>query len=317
MPESYGYGRDLDLNLLRVFAVVAEAGGVTEAARRLYLTQPAVSAALRRLTIAVGAPLFVRSGRGLALTSRGQRLREGVRPHLQPLIDAALAAPAFDPATSERTLRIGLADSAEAWLLPSLLRELADEAPRMRVVVVPVQFRTVAAALAAGLDAAVTVADELPADVRRAPLLTGSFTCLYDPRHVRLRTLDERAYFAHAHVVVSYNGDLRGIVEDALRRSRDVRCSVPSFANLGAIVEGSALLATVPMVVARQILAARPHLAVKPLPFALPIGVIEMLWPAAGDDDPPCRFIREKIARIAGALARHEEAPRRRTARRR
>ena len=64
------YGRDLDLNLLRVFAVVAEAGSVTAAASRLYLTQPAVSAALRRLTTAVGAPLFVRQGRGLALTSR-------------------------------------------------------------------------------------------------------------------------------------------------------------------------------------------------------------------------------------------------------
>ena len=47
------YGRDLDLNLLRVFAVVADCGSVTEAASRLYLTQPAVSASLRRLTAAV------------------------------------------------------------------------------------------------------------------------------------------------------------------------------------------------------------------------------------------------------------------------
>ncbi|MBZ0234085.1 MAG: LysR family transcriptional regulator, partial [Deltaproteobacteria bacterium] len=41
------YGRDLDLNLLRVFAVVADSGSVTAAAGRLYLTQPAISAALR------------------------------------------------------------------------------------------------------------------------------------------------------------------------------------------------------------------------------------------------------------------------------
>jgi LysR family transcriptional regulator, mexEF-oprN operon transcriptional activator len=69
------YARDLDLNLLRVFAVVAEAGSVTEAAERLYLTQPAVSAALGRLQRAVGAPLVARQGRGLVLTARGQRLR--------------------------------------------------------------------------------------------------------------------------------------------------------------------------------------------------------------------------------------------------
>src|SRR5271168_3733008 len=101
MPDmTAAYGRDLDLNLLRVFAVVAETGSVTAAASRLYLTQPAVSAALRRLTAVVGAPLFARSGRGLALTSRGKGLRDGLQPHLQRIIDAALDPLTFEPRTS-------------------------------------------------------------------------------------------------------------------------------------------------------------------------------------------------------------------------
>ncbi len=300
MPNSYG--RDLDLNLLRVFAVVSEVGSVTEAARRLYLTQPAVSAALRRLTTAVGAPLFVRSGRGLVLTSRGERLRAGVQPHLQPLIDAALTAPSFDPATSERTLRLGLSDTAELWLLPHLLQVLAADAPRMRVVVVPVQFRTVGAALLAGLDAAVTVADELPTSIKREHLISGEFTCLYDPKHVRLRTLSEREYFAHQHIIVSYNGDLRGVVEDTFGKTRDIRCSIPSFSNLGALVDGTSMLATVPMLVATQIRTTRPHLRTKALPFTFPAASIELLWPAATDDDPPCRFARARIAAIVRSL---------------
>lgn len=300
MPSSYA--RDLDLNLLRVFAVVAEAGSVTEAASRLYLTQPAVSAALRRLTTAIGAPLFVRSGRGLALTSRGERLRAGIGPHLQPLIDAAFAAPAFDPATCARTLRLGLSDSAELWLLPRLLQVLADEAPRMRVVAIPVQFRTVGAALAAGLDAALTVADELPTNIRRERLVSSGFTCLYDPRHVKLHRLGEREYFAHEHIIVSYNGDLRGVIEDTFGKARKVRCSVASFANLGALLDGTALLATVPSIVAAQLLAVRPHLRSRPLPFKFPAGHLELLWPAATDDDPPCRFARDRIKAIARAL---------------
>src|SRR5206468_1939088 len=80
------------------------------------------------------------------------------------------APPTFDPTTSDRTIRLGLSDSAELWLLPPLLRALEREAPRMRVVAIPVQFRTVAAAFAAGLDVAVTVADELPATIRRRRL---------------------------------------------------------------------------------------------------------------------------------------------------
>jgi LysR family transcriptional regulator, mexEF-oprN operon transcriptional activator len=300
---SENYGRDLDLNLLRVFTVVAESGSVTLAAGRLYLTQPAVSAALRRLTDAVGAPLFARQGRGLVLTSRGERLLSRVRAHLAALVEAALAAPRFDAATSERTFRLGLSDTAEVWLLPPLLRALGAAAPRMRVIAIPVQFRSVGAALASGaVDAAITVADDLPAGVHRQKLFSGGFVCLFDPRHARLgRRLGDKEYFAHEHVIVSYNGDLRGIVEDLLQRSRRVRCSVSSFANVGALIDGTALLATVPALVARQIQAVRPHLRMLKLPFALRGSAMELLWPAAVDDDESFQFLRQRIARIASA----------------
>ena len=308
MPNIHGpgFGRDLDLNLLRVFAVVAETGGVTEAAKRLYLTQSAVSAALRRLTTAVGAPLFLRSGRGIALTNRGERLRAGLDGHLGPLVEAALAPATFDPATAERTLRLGLSDSAELWGLPPLLRALEREAPGIRIVAIPVQFRTVGAELASGLAAAITVADELPATIRRERLFYGGFTCLYDPRHakVRKRTLSEAEYFARDHVVVSYNGDLRGIVEDMYGKTRKVRCSVSSLANIGAIVDGTAMLATIPELVAVKILATRPHLKIKPLPPTMKIegSHAELLWPAVTDDDEPCKFVRAKIREIAKAV---------------
>jgi len=295
------YGRDLDLNLLRVFTVVAESGSVTEAASRLYLTQPAVSAALRRLTTAVGAPLFARRGRGLALTSRGERLRARAQPHLRALVEAALAPPQFVPASSDRTFRLGLSDVAEAWLLPPLLRALLREAPAMRVISVPVQFRNVAAVLAAGAaDAAVTVADDLPAGIQRQRLFQSGFLCLHDPRHVRLKLpLREKDYFARDHVIVSYNADLRGLVEDLLGKQRRVRCSVSSFANLGAGVDGSPLLATVPALVARQIREERPHLRACALPFSGGGAWIELLWPATADDDEAGRYLRAHIARIA------------------
>ncbi|MGN6105215.1 MAG: LysR family transcriptional regulator [Kofleriaceae bacterium] len=302
--------RDLDLNLLRVFAVVAETGSVTQAAGRLYLTQPAVSAALRRLATAIGAPLFVRRGRGLALSARGERLVAAIRPHLRALIDAALAPAEFDPRTSDRTLRIGLSDMTEVWLLPPLLRALEARAPQMRVIAVPVQFRTVGEALVAGrVDLAVTVADQLPAGILRRALYVGEFTCLYDPAHVRIgRRLTEATYFAHDHVVVSYNGDLRGVVEDVLRKQRRVRCSVSSFANLGALIEGTSLLATVPSVVARQIRRTYPKLRTTALPFTAGGAPLELLWPAALDDDAPCRFVRDELAAIVARTTRGRSA---------
>ncbi|RKH32848.1 LysR family transcriptional regulator [Corallococcus praedator] len=300
------YGRNLDLNLLRVFIVVAEAGSVTAAAERLYLTQPAVSAALRRFASAVGAPLFVRSGRGLVLTTRGERLLASARPHLGALVEATLSPVSFDPMTSERTVRLGLSDVTEAWLLPPLLQILAREAPRMTLVVLPVQFRTVVEALTRStVDLAVTVADELPAGTQRLELFNGGFVCLYDPRHARVgRRLTLERYLEHEHVIVSYNGDLRGVVEDHFDVQRRVRVSVPTFQSIGALVDGSALLATVPLMVARDILRLRPHLQTTAVPLALQGTPLELLWRGAVEDDEAIRFIRDRVVQVTKDLWR-------------
>ena len=295
------YGTQLDLNLLRVFLVVAETGSVTRAAANLYVTQPAVSAALRRLSNAIGAPLFARQGRGLVLTSRGEKLVAELRPHLQAIVEATLSPVRFDPKTSERTHRLGLADTAERWLLPELVKQLGIHAPRMQIISVPVTFRSVGEALVLRrIDAAVTVADDLAPSIKRRPLIRGSFTCLYDPRHAQVKkVLTERTYFAHEHVIVSYNGDLRGVVEDLFHKTRRIRCSVASFAHLGPIVDGTALLATIPTVVAEDIRAVHPHLRTTALPFTMPEGWTELLWPATIDDDDACRWLRDRIVAIA------------------
>lgn len=299
------YGRDLDLNLLRVFVVVADTGSVTAAAARLYLTQPAVSAALRRLSNALGAALFTRSGRGLVLTARGRRLLGAARPHLAGLLEAAFAPAVFDPRSSERVVRLGLSDASEAWLLPPLLARLARTAPRLRVIVVPVQFRTVGQLIAAGnVELAVTVADELPRDVQRRALYEGGFVCVFDPRYARVsKKLTLARYLDHEHVIVSYNADLRGVVEDVHGIERRVRVSVPSFHGIGAVVAGSALLATLPELVARHVLALHPVLRAAALPFSLDGAAIELLWSRATEDDDASRFVRETVSAVVAELA--------------
>jgi LysR family transcriptional activator of mexEF-oprN operon len=143
----------------------------------------------------------------------------------------------------------------------------------------------------------VTVADEMPSGIKRKKLTAGGFVCLFDPRHTKVR--NEREYFAHHHVIVSYNGDLRGVVEDSTRKQRKVRCSVSSFASVGDLVDGSSLVATVPALVAAHIRATRPHLRARALPFLLARGAMELLWPSALDADEACRFVREELATLA------------------
>src|SRR5258708_12607860 len=83
----------MDLNrippaLLQTFLVVAEAGQISEAARRLHLSQPAVTGQIRRLEADLETTLFIRSAQGVSLTPRGATLRERLQdlfPDLEPI----------------------------------------------------------------------------------------------------------------------------------------------------------------------------------------------------------------------------------------
>lgn len=69
----------LDWEKLRLFHCVAEAGSFTEAARRLHMSQPALSRQIQALEATLGAKLFHRHARGLATTHEGEQLHDATR----------------------------------------------------------------------------------------------------------------------------------------------------------------------------------------------------------------------------------------------
>src|SRR4029079_1458657 len=100
----------IDLNLFLVLHAVLEERSATRAARRLHVTQSAVSNALARLRQLLGDPLVVRNGRGLAPTLRAGELQ----PLLQEVaarLERAMDRRGFVPEESTRTFTIALADN--------------------------------------------------------------------------------------------------------------------------------------------------------------------------------------------------------------
>ena len=80
------YLRDFDLNLLRVFDAIYDTGSVSAAARKLAISQPSVSRELNRLRDHFDDPLFVRSGNGVAPTSKATGMLDDVRNALSSSI---------------------------------------------------------------------------------------------------------------------------------------------------------------------------------------------------------------------------------------
>ncbi|MQF74578.1 LysR family transcriptional regulator, partial [Vibrio parahaemolyticus] len=66
--------KTIDLNLIHTFLVVTDTLSYTKAAAQLGVTQPAISASIKRLEEASKKKLFVKNGRGIELTSTGQEL---------------------------------------------------------------------------------------------------------------------------------------------------------------------------------------------------------------------------------------------------
>ncbi len=80
----------IDLDLLRTFLAIYRAGSLTQAARQLNLTQPAVTTRLKALEAVLRRPLFVREGRRIVATDAAHDLARSVSPHLDA-IEAAVA----------------------------------------------------------------------------------------------------------------------------------------------------------------------------------------------------------------------------------
>src|SRR5436190_23940927 len=95
----------MDVRELRYFAAVYELKNLTAAARRSFVSQPSVSAAIASLEDELATPLFVRHKRGMAPTAAAERLY----PIARRMVDELEAVPKlFRTPARPRTLTLGL-----------------------------------------------------------------------------------------------------------------------------------------------------------------------------------------------------------------
>jgi DNA-binding transcriptional LysR family regulator len=139
--------RRLNLDHLQTFADVVELGSFSAAARRLNLTQPAVSLQIKQLESRLAVRLIERIGRRAYPTAAGRDLLAHVQ-QVDAAIDGALAAVA-DHREGRGRLRLGTGATACIYLLPPVLRALRQEFPALEIVVGTGNSPDILAALAA------------------------------------------------------------------------------------------------------------------------------------------------------------------------
>lgn len=302
----------LDLNLVVALDALAAERSVTRAARRMGVTQSAMSHSLRRLREALGDPLLVRGRGGMMLTPRAEALAVPVRSGLTTIARALASPGVFDPSRARRSFSMASPDLFDALVVPPLLTRLAGEAPSVDLSIVRLERLRLVSALETGdLDVAILPRidgqpeTEQPASsglVRRT-LFRDGFACHLRASHPALRSGGKltRAVFVKAsHVMVSIAGAGPGFVDRVLAEhglTRRVALRVPSFVSALAIVARTDLVLTAPTALAR---VSRPSTGVVqvPAPLRLPSHGVDLVWHERFTEDPAHRWFRELLLEV-------------------
>src|ERR1039457_7011874 len=117
---------------LRALVTVADTGSVRQAARRLTVTESAVSSALSALAREVRVPLVERDGRGLRLTAAGQAYSRYARAILG-LHEEGLAAARADRDPERGRVRVAAVSTAGEYLLPAVLASFLARHPAVDI----------------------------------------------------------------------------------------------------------------------------------------------------------------------------------------
>jgi DNA-binding transcriptional LysR family regulator len=304
----------IELYLVRVFHTVITERSVSRAALRLDSTQPAVSAQLKRLRELVGDPLLVRSGSGMAPTDVALQLLEPaaeVLRHAESMFGSrAASARAFDPATTSTTVRVAASDYLDPLFLPALVARLKQEAPGLRVEILPLsgEYDYRKSLARAEVDLVVGNWLEPPGELHLGRLFTDEIVCLVAADHPAVRNprgWTAERYLGAEHVAPTpLHPGARGVIDEHLATlgfTRDIVVRSPHFGLVPLMVAQSRLVLTTGRLFCSRYVDQFPvHIVRCPINF--PPLTYYQLWHEVAHHSAAGKWLRERVREVARGL---------------
>jgi DNA-binding transcriptional LysR family regulator len=291
----------IDLNLLLALHVLLEERSVTRAARRMAVSQSAMSQTLGRLRDALDDPLLLREGNRMVPSPRAEQLADPLSDALRALEAVVSGSAAFDAARTERRFVLAAHDYNTMLLLPTLLPALRAEAPGVELQVVPFVPSTILSQLRDGsVDLALSVARDLPSDLTWREVIDDHIVGLADAAHpIHDGPLDLARFAAYPHGLITVLGYGPGRVDHVLEAAglaRPLRVRTPYFSSVAQVLLGTDLVMAVPQRLARSLVDLY-DVATFELPFEPMAFTLSLVWSRRFEADPGHRWFRELTAR--------------------
>jgi DNA-binding transcriptional LysR family regulator len=316
----YTHIRNVDLNLLVAFQALMEERSITGAARRMFLSQPAMSRIVDRLQEVFEDELLVRTPNGYEPTHRALTAYAELEQVL-PRVDALLRGTEFDPSEETEVFRLSASDYGTGAIVPSLMTKLGSQAPKVTIEVVPGHTRferldrnEVDLILSDDTELAEWTSKASQA-LRTEPLCDCELVCLVRQGHpATKRPLTLRRYLKERHVELgwgetlapgglSFVGEQQTVVAralDPLGERRDVRVRIPYPLAVGVILEGTDLVATLPSIVAARLAVRTKTVAIRaPAELRKHRFSFNQIWHPRNETNPLHKWLRGLIRQIA------------------
>ncbi|MBY0237917.1 MAG: LysR family transcriptional regulator [Burkholderiaceae bacterium] len=292
----------LDLNLLVALKALLEERSVSKAAERMHTSQPAMSAALSKLREYFNDELLIRTGREMAPTAQAEYLLRPIAEVLGAIQQAMKAKPAFNPREADRVFRITMSDYMASILLPRLLLLVRQEAPGIRIEVLPSDLLLLTRLERGEIDLAICPEKYLSEAHPSALLTQDDYVVVVDQENPCIAytiTLDQ--YLDMDHVVVNLSNDRSASFEDWFLEHFNIRrkyaVSVPLFSLVPSLIVNTPLIATMHTLLAKQ-LARHFRIRLVSVPQEFPALREHMQWHRLRDHDLGLAWLRKQLSSI-------------------
>ena len=293
--------RGLDLNLLVALKALLETRSPSAAARRMNLSQPAMSAALSRLRLFFNDELLVVDGKRMYPTALAEGLLPPLRDCLRDLDGLILTPDGFDPRTAQRAFSIIASDYVSVAILVPLLERLAESAPGIRIDILSPNQDNLSLLAEGKADLLITPESLLHPD--------HPAECLYEEHFVVVgwngnvifdSEMTEAAFLEAGHVAVALGRDRTASFADqqlALTgRRRRVEVMAASFTAVPWLLRNTNRLALMHRRLALAIAEFLP-IQLASVPFNLPIMKQMLQHHSARSRDAGLTWLRQELLR--------------------
>ncbi|MCQ9617245.1 LysR family transcriptional regulator [Paenalcaligenes niemegkensis] len=299
----------LDTYLLRVFCLLVSERSVSRTAFKMNQSQPAISAALRRLRDIIGDPLLVREKGGMVPTERAIALLAHAKGALAEIDCMVNTQENFDPLVSRSEFNIGSPDYLAPVFVGSMVERLRREAPEatLNLHSLDASFDFERSLAEGELDLVIGNWPEPPDRMHLSILLEDQIVCLVSANHplVRKGEINVDDYVKARHVVpMPYSLNQRGVIDMALaglRIRREETVSVQSFALAPYLLQNTDLIFTTARHFAEYYAKLLP-LAILEAPVEFPPMRFYQLWHERNRHSPSHRWLRRLLSECGAAL---------------